>query len=274
MAELRADLAFFKRQGARFFTFADLIAGSFPDKDEIGVAVCFDDCFLNNYREGLSVLEEEGVIATFFQTSALIDATDLLWEHKLYWYTRNDGVSAQFAELAANCLAAPECRTYPTANLLHLLRERIPFAQCERVLTSADKILSSPDERARVAARIYPSAEQVLSAARAGHEIASHGHRHLFRAGVTEIEFADDLVRSAQILADVTGRRPTTYSFPFDNWAARDEEAVLRVFDAASTVSKRPILKGDDKRLLPRFTWPGAAPNLFRHRRWLLTGII
>jgi len=272
--ELRADLAFFKKQGARFFTFADLIAGRFPEQDEIGVAVCFDDCFLNNYREGLSVLEEQAVTATFFQTTALVDATDLLWEHKLYWYTRNETVSAQFASLAANCLSAPEYVTYPTSELLHLLRERIPFAECKRVLSAADEILSTPDERAQVAAQIYPSAAMVRSAANRGHEIASHGHQHLFRASVTAAEFADDLLRSAQILAEIVRSRPTTYSFPFDNWAAGDEAAVLRVFDAASTVSKKPILKVDDKSLFPRFTWPGAAPNSHRHRRWLVTGTI
>ena len=271
---LREDLAFFKKQGARFFTFADLIGGRFPEKNEIGIVVCFDDCFVNNYREGLFVLNEQGVTATFFQTTALVDATDLLWEHKLYWYTRNETVSAQFAALAANRLDAPRYLTYPTAELLHVLRERVPFADCKRVLSAADETLSSPDERARVAAQIYPSAAMVRSAASYGHEIASHGHQHLFRACVTATEFADDLVRSAQILTEIAGCRPTTYSFPFDNRAPEDEAAVLRVFDAAATVSKKPILKRDDKRLLPRFTWPGAAPNSLRHRRWLVTGTI
>ena len=271
---LRADLAFFKKQGARFFTFADLITGRFPEKNEIGIAVCFDDCFANNYREGLFVLNEQGVTATFFQTTALVDATDLLWEHKLYWYTRNETVSKQFAALAANCLAAPKYLTYPTAELLHVLRERIPFIECERVLSAADETLSSPDERVREARQIYPSAAMVRSAASCGHEIASHGHQHLFRACVTAAEFATDLVRSAQILTEIAGCRSTTYSFPFDSWAAEDEAAVLRVFDAACTVSKKPILKVDDKRLLPRFTWPGAAPNSLRHRRWLVTGTI
>lgn len=271
-AELRDDLAFFKKQGAKFFTFADLISGRFPAKDEIGIAVCFDDCFQNNYREGLAVLDEQGVTATFFQTTGLVDATDLLWEHKLYWYTRNETVRVQFATLAANCLAAPDCKTYRTEKLVQVLREGIPFADCLRVLSTADEILSCAAERTGVAAQIYPSAVMVRSAASRGHEIASHGHQHLFRAAVTADEFARDLARSAQALIGITGRRPTTYSFPFDNWAAGDKEAVLRVFDGAATVSKKPIVRGDDKRNLARFTWPGPAPNSLRQRRWLVTG--
>ena len=273
-AELCSDLTFFKKHGARFFTFADLIAGQFPEKDEIGIAVCFDDCFLNNYVAGLSVLNDLSIPATFFQTTALVDATDLLWEHKLYWHTRSDEMCVRFVTLAADCLGKPEYLSYSAEVLVRTLRECIPFVDCERVIAAADEKLSTLAERTAVAALIYPSAAQVRSAAHNGHEIASHGHRHLFRASVTRSEFSDDLKRSAQILSDISGRRPQTYSFPFDNWTSEDQSTVLEIFKAASTVSKKPVLRDGSRTLVPRFTWPGAARNAFRHRRWLVTGMI
>jgi len=273
-AELGSDLAFFKTQCARFFTFADLIDGQFPEKNEIGIAVCFDDCFANNYVEGAAVLNKLSVPATFFQTTALVDATDLLWEHKLYWYTRSDEMTARFVTLAADCLAKPEYLSYGASELVKTLREGVPFVDCQRVINAADERLSSLAERAAIAALIYPSTVQVRSAAHNGHEIASHGHQHFFRASVTRTEFSDDLKRSAQILADITGTDPKTYSFPFDNWTSDDQSTVLEVFKAASTVSKQPILRDGRRTLLPRFTWPGAARNAFRHRRWLVTGMI
>ena len=271
-AELRSDLAFFKKLGARFFTFADLIAGQFPEKNEVGIAVCFDDCFRNNYEAGIAVLDDLRIPATFFQTTGLVDATDLLWEHKLYWYTRNDGMTARFAAMAADCLATPELELLTRGDFLVRLREGMPFSECQRVIAAADELLSPAVERAELAALIYPSAAHIRSAAKSGHEIASHGHQHLFRARVTRSEFSDDLKRSAVSLTELTGIRPENYSFPFDNWSSEDQATVLETFKAASTVSKQPVLRGSSRTLLPRFTWPGAARNSFRHRRWLVTG--
>src|SRR6266404_4526519 len=92
-SELEADLRFLKNSGARFLTFADLRCGTFPDPTEFGVIISFDDCFLDNYTHGLEVVESLRIKAVFFQTTGMIAPDCLIWEHALYWLTRNPTAS-------------------------------------------------------------------------------------------------------------------------------------------------------------------------------------
>jgi polysaccharide deacetylase family protein (PEP-CTERM system associated) len=55
----------------------------------------------------------------------------------------------------------------------------------------------------------------VRRAADAGHEIASHGHRHKPVSTLLWREFRDDVRRSVAILEDVTGRRVHGYRAPY-----------------------------------------------------------
>ena len=105
-AELASDLAYLKRNGTRFLTFDDLRAGEFPSEREWGVIVTFDDCFHDNYAQGIEVLSTLGIKAVFFQTSGLVDGQELIWEHQLYWYSRSDQVAAHLLQVANAVLSS------------------------------------------------------------------------------------------------------------------------------------------------------------------------
>ena len=273
--DFRKEMRFLTGLGVRFFTFDQIATGIFPDVDELGVAVCFDDCFVNNYTSGLQVLQEVGVKATYFQSTAMVDAATLLWEHRLYWHTRNDDCETEFRKLCLRILPNDgSLDTLRGRQLVDYLREDVPFTKCEQLLKIADAQLSSPSELAAVARQIYPTARQLCSAQALGHEIASHGHRHLKRANISETEFDHELACSATALREITGAPPTSFSYPFDSHLPTDSEIVRRYFKSAATVAKRPIVRGFDPLWLPRFTWPGPAKNGLRMRRWLLTGTI
>jgi peptidoglycan/xylan/chitin deacetylase (PgdA/CDA1 family) len=274
--ELASDLAYLKRNGARFLTFDDLRAGQFPSEREWAVIVTFDDCFHDNYTQGIEVLSTLGIKAVFFQASGLIDAQELIWEHRLYWYSRNDQVATRLLRLSNAVLASSGLAPIDHQDrVVDNLREQIPFAITADILRRASTDAALNDSMPQLPGRLYPTAEQVRGARRAGHEIGCHGHLHFKRANIPVALFCSDLNHSKAVLTNTLGEVPASYSFPFSSFDASDTEICRALFDVAATVERnRLIERPADRVLAPRFTWPGPARNGFRKRRWLLTGTI
>jgi peptidoglycan/xylan/chitin deacetylase (PgdA/CDA1 family) len=274
--ELASDLAYLKRNGANFLTFDDLRAGRFPSEREWAVIVTFDDCFYDNYTQGIEVLSTLGIKAVFFQTSGLIDAQELIWEHRLYWYSRNDQIAARLLCLANAVLASTELAPIDHQNgVVHTLREEIPFAVTAEILRRASTDAALNDSMPQLPGRLYPTAEQVRNAHRAGHEIGCHGHLHFKRANIPVALFRSDLEHSKAVLTNILGKVPASYSFPFSSFGPDDTEICRSLFDVVAAVERKRVMeRSEDRVLAPLFTWPGPAKNSFRQRRWLLTGTI
>lgn len=266
-AQLARELGFLRRIGARFATFGDLRAGWFPANSEIGVIISFDDGFRSNYEQGLDVLGSLGIRAVFFQVTGLVDARVLLWEHALYWHTRDEEAAGRL--LAAVREARPDlARGASTGRQLAIrLRERVSSPEVERLLRAA-RVSGEPE----IAARLYPTAAMLREARDRGHEIGSHGHGHYKRDTVDEATFETDLARSAHELERLLGEPPAAFSYPFNSHRPGDDAIVGRHFQQAITVDRRRIERGADPYRLSRFNWPGHPRSGLRHRRWLLTG--
>jgi peptidoglycan/xylan/chitin deacetylase (PgdA/CDA1 family) len=274
-AVFREEMRFLVDRGVRFFTFGQLARGEFPGAGEVGVAVCFDDCFRNNYAGGLAILEELGVRATFFQSTAMVDADDLLWEHRLYWHTRDDAHAAAFRQVALSAMAHDaRLQALSADRLVVHLREATAPEACERVLAAADAGAADANESMAVARLIYPTAAQLRHAQSLGHEIGSHGHRHYKRASISASLFEYELMVSSELLQRILGVPPTSFSYPFDSHLPADADVCRKYFSVAATVAKQRITRDTDRMWMPRFTWPGPTRNPFRRRRWLLTGTI
>jgi peptidoglycan/xylan/chitin deacetylase (PgdA/CDA1 family) len=259
--ELEKDIRFLQSQGARFFTFEDLRKGRWPAPSEIGVILSFDDGFADNYTTGLDVLDHLRVPAVFFQSTAMVDATTLLWEHALYWHSRDN---AAMQQLEADARAViPEL---PAADVVTYLRETASFAKTAEVLARLG------DDNAP--AELYPTAAQIRRARTRGHEIGSHGHRHLKRTSISAAEFDQELSDSRDALARILDDDPGAFSYPFNSRAEGDEAICARYFEQGVTVDAARITTRTDPMLLPRYTWPGRARTEMRRRRWLLTGRI
>jgi peptidoglycan/xylan/chitin deacetylase (PgdA/CDA1 family) len=274
--ELASDLTYLKRNGARFLTFDDLRAGAFPDEREWGIIVTFDDCFHDNYAQGIEVVSTLGIKAVFFQTSGLVDGQELIWEHQLYWYSRNSKIAARFLRHANETLVPMGLAPIAHQNYIaHILREQVPFAVTANILKKAATDAALTDSMPQLPGRLYPTAEQVRTARRAGHEIGCHGHLHFKRANIPITLFRSDLERSKAVVASVLGEAPASYSFPFSNFEPADAKFCHLLFDVVATVERKRVIERPESRVLaPRFTWPGPARNAFRKRRWLLTGTI
>lgn len=273
--ELDADLRFLRRQGATFLRFADLRAGRFPDADELAVIICFDDCFRDNYRDGLEVLESLGVKGVFFQTTRLVGGRSLIWEHALYWHTRDEERSESFTKFvhrrASVVAGTQECAGH---DLVRLLREEAPAHAVEELLADAAVELGGSDEMAEAAGRLYPEPAEIREAAALGQEVGCHGHNHYKRKNVPTDVFEQELATSARTIREITGVAPEAFSYPFNGYEPGDDRICARYFRQAATVEPGRISRESDPMWLPRFTWPGPAPNRCRQRRWLFTGRI
>jgi peptidoglycan/xylan/chitin deacetylase (PgdA/CDA1 family) len=266
--DLERDLRFLQGIGVHFLTFADLRAGHFVGREEIGIIVSFDDCFRDNYTTGLALLERLGVKAVFFQTSAFIDSAELQWEQALYWHSRDDGHAAQFRERARPYF--PEPLPADPLDAVAWIRESAGPDRIDPLLAE----MEGDDEAGAVASAIYPRAEDVRKAQALGHEIGSHGHRHLKRTSIDAACFERDLADSQHALARVLGQPVAAFSYPFNSYERADGPITRRYFAQAATVDSQRITRDTDPLWIPRFTWPGPPPNALRRRRWLLTGRI
>lgn len=269
---LEKELTMLRRFGARFLTFADLRRGVFPEADEFGTIVTFDDCFRDNYTRGLEVLDSVGVKGVFFQCSGMIGARRLLPEHALYWLSEQPETAPPLLE-TARAAGWPGAQDATAERLTALAGRWIRTVPARRLAAGLGELQAglSREEPAR---EIYPAEEDVRRAFRAGHEIGSHGHDHLHRATLDSAGFEQELSLSSARLEEVNGVRPAAFSYPFNGHQAGDRALCAKFYDQAVTVDQRFIDRSTDPLELPRFTWPGPARNGLRLRRWLLTGTI
>ena len=306
--DLYRELACLRDAGVRFLVFGDLLRGEFPGLDEVGVIVSFDDGFRDVYGAGLAILDRLDIKGTVFQTTAMIQGVGsltagpplrragtcqgrqdqqkaahlsgprgngenlgLIWEHELYWYAYHPEPFAHLQKLATEMLAGCPAGLN-NKGLVDWLRDNVSPPRIEVLLARVRHDLGTAESAAELGVDLYPNVADIQAAARRGHEIGSHGHRHYPRERITTPLFEEELQTSAAILEATLGRRATCFSYPFNSFLPGDEAIAARYYNQVATVEGRPITPGDDRLRLPRCTWPGQQPNALRRRRWLLTG--
>jgi peptidoglycan/xylan/chitin deacetylase (PgdA/CDA1 family) len=270
--ELAAELAFLRRHGARFLTYADLRAGRFPAAGEFAVIVSFDDGLRCNYEEGMDVLQALGIPAVFFQSTGMLAGEGLVWEHALYWYGSHPTLAPRLEELARRRLDLPA--DLRGEALIARLRDATPMARVRELLAELAEQWGTAGELLAAADGLYPSEDHLRRARNAGHEVGSHGHHHVPRCSISAAEFEQELVRSSAVLGGVLGEAPKSFSYPFNSHLPGDAQICGRLFRQVATVDGALLTPATPALALPRFTWPGPHANPLRRRRWLWTGTL
>jgi peptidoglycan/xylan/chitin deacetylase (PgdA/CDA1 family) len=268
--ELEGELAFLQARGADFLTFADLRRGEFPGPDRFGVIVCFDDGLRCNYTTGLEVLDGLQIPGVIFQSTALVGATTLIWEHSLYFHSFDSQRAALLQELAHDRL--PSSRPHVGDALVSHLRDAQPVGEVEALLAEVSERTHSARELQELAQALYPTPDQLRSLLGGPHEIGSHGHHHYPRSGIDQQTFRGELIRSQHDLEAILGQRPLAYSYPFNSHGPGDAAICQEHYAQVATVDARPITPSTPFHELPRCTWPGPLRHSLQRRRWLLTG--
>ncbi|MEB3303707.1 MAG: polysaccharide deacetylase family protein [Cyanobacteriota bacterium] len=268
--ELKEELDLLSGLGADFLTFADLRRGHFPGPSNFGVIVCFDDGLRCNYSHGLAVLDVLSIPGVIFQSSALIEASSLIWEHSLYFHGFDPQRAEVLREVAHSRL--PSSAAFQGDALVAHLREEEPVREVEAVLAEVSERSQSAMDLRELARALYPTADQLRRLRGSPHEIGSHGHHHYPRSGIDEPTFRSELIRSREVLEAMAGQRPLAYSHPFNSHGPGDAAICAEYYEQVATVDARPITPSTPAWELPRCTWPGPLRNGFQRRRWLLTG--
>jgi len=264
------ELSFLKSQGAHFMTFSDLRHGYFPSRNQFAVIVSFDDCLRDMYTNATGVLEWLDIRGVLFQSTALIDAPTLIWEHSLYWHAHDPELAQALEALAHERL--PASRGLVGDALVAHLRSAEPMPDVEALLAEATARAGIEEELAQVARQLYPTAADLMATRRGRHEIGSHGHHHYPRHGLDAEGFAHELIRSSQAIEQVMGKAPRAFSYPFNSYQSGDAERCSRHYVQVATVDAQLISLDTPPLAIPRFTWPGPLRNKLHVRRWLWTG--
>ena len=271
-ADLKADILFLKRQGFRFITFDDMRKEGGLDPSRPHMILSFDDCYQDAFHNGGAVLSETGVKAVFFQSTGMVDAKELVWEHEIFWYCREEAMRRRFTELVHRVLKSDgELSKKQGWELAAYLIGRVDFDNIQKVFEAAREEFGASGITDLVA-RLYVTPKYIQEASGAGHEIASHGHAHLRRSLISAGLFEQDLLLSIEKLQQWTGRKPLSYAYPYGDYTGGDGSVCAKYFRHVVMTEPGVIDDRTDPFCLPRSYWARNQKNAVRRKRWLLTG--
>lgn len=271
--KLRQDIQILKKLGFRFITFAQWRREGKLDSQRPNVILTFDDGYKDQYQNACPVLESEGVKAVFFQTTAMVHVSKLLWQHLVFEYLRTGSNSEKFLSICQKLIPDHvEKARVRGQSMAYYLVEELPYERSQQVLEEARRVFSYYPEQ-KLADRLYPSESEIRQAHAKGHEIACHGDQHLKRSNASDAQFEKDLVASIAKLRKLTGEVPATYAFPHGDYYGRDLAVISKYFSHAVTVEPGIIDNETNTLKLPRFYWGKPHKNSARRKRWLLTGV-
>lgn len=198
--------------------------------------VTFDDGLRSQFELALPALAALGVPALFLVPGQPLAEGRALYVHKVHHLRERVGDEALAPLLAEHAPAVPkeaarEHYAYDepeAARVKYLLNVALPLQDRERVI-GATFAEAFPDEAA-FSDELYMSAEQVRELERDHRSLGAHSYAHEPLALLQPATLANDLTRSAEVLARITGSRPKVISYPHGS-----REAVsLGVAEAAS----------------------------------------
>jgi len=264
--EFRSDIQTLKSLGAHFIRFSDLSTCDF-DPTKFYVVICADDGFTSNYEAGQRICNEEGIPQTIFQCSAMVSTSVLIWEHQLYLLSYDERFSQEFTTFLNGNTNWPES----CEQIRKCIHPNEIIATIEQYLLMKPEVALIFKELAK---ELYPQNSHLQTAVCEGHEVASHGDSHYQRSVISQEELIVELETSLKKLKKASSQEVTAFSHPFNSYISGDVNIINRYYSMVATVDGGSIDKTTNMMAIPRNTFPGAAKNKLRQRRWLLTGHI
>lgn len=176
------------------------------------VCLTFDDGYEDNFRVAAPILEEFGLLGTFYVTVGLIGGADLLWFDRaaLLWNRRT---AAERRDLVRDLFAeGSNEETFPSTlrGWVAELKRRPPD-QRARILEAMGQLGPNDEE-----SRLYRlmDVDQLVALARRGHELGSHTMTHCLLPQLEEAEIRQELEDSRHTLQDWIGSEVPGICYP------------------------------------------------------------
>lgn len=225
----------------------------------------FDDGYKDNHDVVFPILRELGLPATIFLNTGLIDTGDTVWFcrlHKALCETeraevRWGGVSYDLRGKASRAAASAELQGRLKAldpGSLNAEVARISAALGVEVLTPLSP--TSPF-------RMLGSKEIAALAASGMIDFGAHTHTHAILTRLSPAERRDEIVRSVQVVAALTGRPCTSFAYPNgqpQDYGQEDRDVLIELgVKVAVSTTEGPNLPGTPLLDLRRY---GVGPEL------------
>jgi peptidoglycan/xylan/chitin deacetylase (PgdA/CDA1 family) len=248
-----------------------MIAGEHP-LEQNTAAITFDDGYRNNLQVAAPVLKEFGMPATFFVTSGFVNG-----EHQAWWYQLRQAL------------------TETTKKKLEIGNWKFGLEDNQKkicALVAIEKELRgcSSEERARLMSEIMTALDvcvdttsfpimdrrEVAELADMGFDIGPHTVSHVSLDHEDEDRITQEVVDSTAFVAEVTGKKPGVFSYPYGHSVAQ-LAVIKRVLQeqgfegAVSTESGLNKVGADVYRLRRLNVGQGHDPSSFE---LLLSGLI
>ena len=214
--------------------------------------VTFDDGFRDQYENAYPVLKRWRIPATLFLITSTVDATSLLWLHKLYILLGH--MDAQEAQAAVKDYVG---REHAGLSFYEAVRRVVcspDRARMHRFIDGlAQRLGWTSEEEARWARQVYLTSEQIRVMRDNGVAVESHGHEHLPVDSVSPADIRRDILQSTSWIEEHLGYRARFFGYPF-GFVSPVSVQVLRELGCvgACTTEHRPLRAGEDPFALPR----------------------
>lgn len=183
------------------------------------VVITFDDGYADNMLQALPIMEEVGVPATFFVSTAYIGTDQLFWWHRLEAILLREAVFPSHFELQDPRFGrvwkttSLEQRKRLYASLCMLMRRLAPDSQ-EAWLSQLENwagpgVLPTDLHRMMTQEELQTLAESPLAT------IGAHTVSHSALSALTEGQQREEIFSSKAALEKITGNTITTFSYPF-----------------------------------------------------------
>ena len=242
---------------------SDVRDGPWPEN---GAVLTFDDGFVDHLDVVLPELRRRGLTGCFCPPAQAILERTLLDVHKVQFLLAVSTDHATLAERVLELAGAPgedirarhahPSRFDPAETVLvkRLLQDGLPEVERRRVVDRLFAEFVSQDERA-FADELYLTRDGVRELAAAGMDIAGHGYEHRRLGLLDEAAQAEEIRRSREFLAQVSGGPPEEWAMCYP-YGSRNE-TTLRLLEEAGcalafTVEPRVAAPDDHPLELPR----------------------
>lgn len=232
---------------------------------ERACTITFDDGLRCHHELALPVLERLGAPAIFFVPGLPIAEERVLYVHKVHALRERLDDEELLARLAAAGVAPDAVSSedaaahyrYDTpeaARLKFLLNMGLPVESRERVVGAIFAEVCG--DEAAFARELYLSREQVRELERRHRALGAHSYAHEPLAKLAPAELDRDLAAVAALLEDVSGERPSAFSYPHGTPSTVDVATARRLegagFQVAFTMERALNLSLEEPLLLGR----------------------
>jgi len=252
-------LRYLRSVGYSFVSLDDFIETS--DRTQKAV-ITFDDGFRSVYTHAFPILRKYAMPFTVFLTTAMVDARQLLWLHRMY--AAIDRLSCDVVQEVLRTYSIVGTEKMP---LLDSLGGAIYHAPPDKLRSLANRLADSSnltlDDEQHIAEHLYLRTPDIREMLADGMTIGAHGHEHWSFASLNEHQTSLEIGTCTDVIVQNFATRPLFYSLAYGKENLWSEHLIKQMgFKAVCTTDPGLVKQGDPPYALPRLMMGGQPLDL------------